>query len=381
MADEAASAGVHIDRDRLSERLGIPVLLTVATTGAGVSELAAAAAAAAPSTGNRIAYPGAVERTLDELGWALGDATPVAARGVGLLWLGGDEEAQLCLERQLSAALPRRPARAGGAGARGGAGRGARARPRRVCGRARRGHGQRGGAAGRRPARAARTAEHAPRLGLADPRRRPLRHLLVRRRRRRRPARRPARELGVRPAREPVAHARGREARPERLRRRPARRQVRALDDGDDVRARADPPDRHDVLPRLQRARGQRLPAAPRRREQPALQRARPEREGGAADGARPRLRDDGDAHDADPRDPPRAVPRNPPARARHPVLRAARRRARDARLDLGRGGADLGRASWRPSSSRSAGSPHASYPESARRSSSSCRRSVCRAR
>ena len=103
MADEAEAAGVHIDRGRLSELLGIPVLMTVATTGAGVGEIAAAAAAAAPSTGNRIAYPAPVEQALDELGGVLDGAMPVAARGAGLLWLAGDEEAQACLERQLPA--------------------------------------------------------------------------------------------------------------------------------------------------------------------------------------------------------------------------------------------------------------------------------------
>ena len=94
MADEAESAGVHIDAERLAELLGIPVLLTVATAGTGIDELAAAAAvAAAPKGGAHIAYPDPVETALDEL--------PPTLRGAGLLWLGGDEEAQAALERQL----------------------------------------------------------------------------------------------------------------------------------------------------------------------------------------------------------------------------------------------------------------------------------------
>jgi ferrous iron transport protein B len=103
MADEAESAGVQIDADRLAELLGIPVLLTVATAGTGIDELAAAAAvAAAPKAQPRVAYPAPVEAALAELERAL-DERPVAARGAGLLWLGGDEEAQAALERQLDA--------------------------------------------------------------------------------------------------------------------------------------------------------------------------------------------------------------------------------------------------------------------------------------
>ena len=103
MSDEAVAAGVRIDRERLSELLGISVLLTVATSGAGVGEIAAAVSAALP-TRARIVYPAPVEEALAELGRSLGE-TPVAARGAGLLWLGGDEEAQTFLERKLPADL------------------------------------------------------------------------------------------------------------------------------------------------------------------------------------------------------------------------------------------------------------------------------------
>jgi ferrous iron transport protein B len=103
MSDEAVAAGVRIDRERLSELLGVPVLLTVATAGTGVDEIAAAVSAALPARA-RVVYPVPVEEALAEIGRSL-DETRVAARGVGLLWLGGDEEAQACLERQLPADL------------------------------------------------------------------------------------------------------------------------------------------------------------------------------------------------------------------------------------------------------------------------------------
>lgn len=103
MSDEAAGAGVRIDRARLSELLGVPVLLTVATAGTGVGEIAAAVSAARPAP-VRVVYPAPVEEALAELGRALRE-TPFAVRGAGLLWLGGDEEAQTALERQLPADL------------------------------------------------------------------------------------------------------------------------------------------------------------------------------------------------------------------------------------------------------------------------------------
>jgi ferrous iron transport protein B len=103
MSDEAVAAGVRVDRERLSELLGVPVLLTVATAGTGVDDVAAAVPVALPA-GVRVVYPGPVEDALAELGRSLAEA-PVAARGVGLLWLGGDEEAQAHLEQRLPAAF------------------------------------------------------------------------------------------------------------------------------------------------------------------------------------------------------------------------------------------------------------------------------------
>ena len=101
MSDEADAAGVRIDPERLSELLGVPVLPTVATTGTGVDELAAAVSAA-PTARAEVAYPAPVERAIATLMDAVGELG-VSVRGAGLLWLGGDEEAQLCLERHVPA--------------------------------------------------------------------------------------------------------------------------------------------------------------------------------------------------------------------------------------------------------------------------------------
>ena len=89
------------------------------------------------------------------------------------------------------------------------------------------------------------------------------------------------------------------------------------------------------VLPGLRLARGQRLHSAPRHLRGPHLPGHGAERQGRAADGARPRLRHDGDDDDANPRDAEGAADRRAPARARHPVLGAARHDPRHPRRHL----------------------------------------------
>ncbi len=88
MADEADAAGVRVDCARLAELLGIPVLLSVATVGAGVDEIAAVVPHAAPAR-LHVDYPAPVESALAELG---------APRGLGLLCLTGDSAACARLE-------------------------------------------------------------------------------------------------------------------------------------------------------------------------------------------------------------------------------------------------------------------------------------------
>ncbi len=99
MADEARAHGVRIDLDALRKRLGIPVVLTVATSGAGLDELGQEArkSTALP---RRIAYPAPVEDVLAEVERHLPDG-PVPARALGLLWLAGDEEAGARLAGQV----------------------------------------------------------------------------------------------------------------------------------------------------------------------------------------------------------------------------------------------------------------------------------------
>ena len=93
---------------------------------------------------------------------------------------------------------------------------------------------------------------------------------------------------------------------------------------GADLRDRDRAAGRHDLLPDVRLPRGQRLHPAPGHLQRSHLPRHGPERQGGAADGARPRLRHDGDDDDADPGDAEGAADRDPAAGARHSVLGAA---------------------------------------------------------
>jgi ferrous iron transport protein B len=106
MADEAAARGVGVDRAALAVRLGVPVALTVATSGAGVDELVDAIdEPAEPAV--RLAYPQPIEAALDELEMLL-PPSPVAARGLALLWLSGDEEAEAWVGERVGDDVARR---------------------------------------------------------------------------------------------------------------------------------------------------------------------------------------------------------------------------------------------------------------------------------
>ena len=88
MADEARAHGVHADPGLLADRLGVPVVTTVATDGTGIDELVSSLPRAQPSH-LQPAYPSAVEAALAETLPLLPPAG-IAARAVGLLWLGRD---------------------------------------------------------------------------------------------------------------------------------------------------------------------------------------------------------------------------------------------------------------------------------------------------
>jgi small GTP-binding protein len=107
--------------------------------------------------------------------------------------------------------------------------------------------------------------------------------------------------------------------------------------------ARARAADRGDLLHRLQRSGGLRLSAAAGGDGEPFVPRDGAERQGRAPDGARARLRHDGDAHDARARDAAGAPDRDPAAGARRPVLRPALGDARSVAAALAGGAAALG--------------------------------------
>ena len=107
---------------------------------------------------------------------------------------------------------------------------------------------------------------------------------------------------------------------------------------GADLRHRDRPAGGRDLLPDVRLSRGQRLHPAPRDLLRSHLPRHGAQRQGGAADGARPRLRHHGDDDDADSGDAEGAADRDPAARARHPVLGAARHDPRHPRRRLVRG-------------------------------------------
>lgn len=103
MMDEAEERGVGIDHERLAARLGVPVVPTVATQARGVDDLARSLEHAEPS-GFLVTYPAEVEEVVAAAVAAMGD-TPVAGRGLSLLWLAGDLIATAWLAAHVAPAL------------------------------------------------------------------------------------------------------------------------------------------------------------------------------------------------------------------------------------------------------------------------------------
>lgn len=99
MSDEAKARRVAIDPSGIAERLGLPVIPTVAIDGNGVDALVRAMAGARPTT-LRVAYPEPIEDELERLAVEL----PVAAvspRALGLLWLQEDPAATAWISAHL----------------------------------------------------------------------------------------------------------------------------------------------------------------------------------------------------------------------------------------------------------------------------------------
>jgi ferrous iron transport protein B len=99
MLDEASARGIVVDHQRLAALLGIPVVPTIAVHGEGVEHVVAAVQSA-PTAGLSLHYDEAVEAALAAIEPLLPTA-PIAARALGLLWLGGDPTAAMWLHDHL----------------------------------------------------------------------------------------------------------------------------------------------------------------------------------------------------------------------------------------------------------------------------------------
>jgi ferrous iron transport protein B len=102
MMDEAQARGIEVDHTLLSSRLGLAVVPTVATRGAGVENLPAEIErAAAPDL--RAVYPEAIEEALERLEEQLPALGP-ARRGPALLWLSGDSTTEAWVAERIDEA-------------------------------------------------------------------------------------------------------------------------------------------------------------------------------------------------------------------------------------------------------------------------------------
>ena len=88
MMDEALARGLAVDEERLAERLGVPVVATVAVRREGISRLIAALERPHPGK-VRIAYPAPVERAVERVVPLL-PASRLSARSLALMALSGD---------------------------------------------------------------------------------------------------------------------------------------------------------------------------------------------------------------------------------------------------------------------------------------------------
>ena len=108
MADEARARGVGVDLQGLSKAIGAPVIETVATSGEGLQRLPEALKHAYASQGpaHRFRYPDAVEAVVMQAAdWITArlPKTPLAPRGLAVLFLGRDAEVERWLAAHLGA--------------------------------------------------------------------------------------------------------------------------------------------------------------------------------------------------------------------------------------------------------------------------------------
>lgn len=100
MLDEAAERGVTVNVAALAQRLGVPVVPTVAVKGAGLAQIVPALATATPPA-VEVPYPQAVTEALEALA-ALFPPAGIAPRALGLLWLLDDPVVHAWLQERLS---------------------------------------------------------------------------------------------------------------------------------------------------------------------------------------------------------------------------------------------------------------------------------------
>ena len=108
MHDEATARGVIVDIPALAEELGIPVLATVATGGDGLGELTGSLGHAR-RPGALLHYDADSEADIARVGEAIGRLAPhprLAARGLAILYLGGDAEVAAWLEEKAGDRFP-----------------------------------------------------------------------------------------------------------------------------------------------------------------------------------------------------------------------------------------------------------------------------------
>lgn len=90
MADEAAARGIQVDIDRLADKLGVPVVSTVATRGLGLDKLAHHLDTASQAT-YTVTYQALIEEAIARLDPHLPQTT-LSPRALALTLLAGDEE-------------------------------------------------------------------------------------------------------------------------------------------------------------------------------------------------------------------------------------------------------------------------------------------------
>ena len=100
MADEAKSAGIRIDAKKLSERLGVPVIETVATEKRGIRKLQASLSSAEPPEFEVEYYP-CIQAAIKQIAAILPDAS-ITRDSLAMMILSGDHSLDEWLEENCS---------------------------------------------------------------------------------------------------------------------------------------------------------------------------------------------------------------------------------------------------------------------------------------